>query len=210
MRKNAICIKICDNCGANVEIYHKERLDRENIFCSKKCEGEYRIKHKGYNTECAVCGKPMYIKPSRLLKSKTGKLCCSKECSNKLKKEIYLGENNPNYGNTGDNNPLYIGKLERISTHGYKLIRLSEEENHPFSIDGNWIREHRYVAEKHIMVDQQSIEIDGNKYLNPELHVHHIDNDKLNNDPNNLIILSPSEHMKVHKGFKVMATYAKK
>ena len=127
-----------------------------------------------------------------------------------MREVIYLGENNPNYGNTGSNNPLYIGKPERINTHGYKLIRLPEGETHPFAIDKEWIREHRYIAEKELMVDQQSIEIDGNKYLNPDLHVHHKDLDKLNNEPSNLLILSPTEHMKVHKGFKVMVAYVKK
>lgn len=210
MRKNPICIKSCDNCGIDVEIYHKERLDREHIFCSKKCDSEFRRNQSEPNVNCAACGKPMHVNPYRLLKSKTGNICCSRECLGKLRSEIYLGENNPNYGNTGSNNPLYLGKSERINAHGYKLIRLPEGESHPFSIDGNWIREHRYIAEKYIMVDEQSVEIDGNKYLNPNLHVHHADYDKLNNKPDNLQILSPTEHMKIHNGFKVMVTYVKK
>ena len=75
MRKNPICVKICDNCGKDVEIYHKERLDRDHVFCSKECEGEFKRNQTEPNAICEVCGKPMHVKPSYLLKSKTGKLC---------------------------------------------------------------------------------------------------------------------------------------
>lgn len=33
-----ICIKKCSNCEKDVEIRHKERLNRINVFCSKECE----------------------------------------------------------------------------------------------------------------------------------------------------------------------------
>ncbi|MCX8649972.1 HNH endonuclease [Gilliamella sp. B2776] len=40
---------------------------------------------------------------------------------------------------------------------------------------------------------------DNRKLIKGE-HVHHIDGNKLNNNPNNLIILSASEHAKIHTG----------
>lgn len=40
--------------------------------------------------------------------------------------------------------------------------------------------------------------IDGMKFLTRNQHVHHIDGNKLNNDINNLIIVSNSEHRKLH------------
>lgn len=39
-----ICIKQCSNCGKDVEIRHKERVNRKNIFCCKQCEIEFNKK----------------------------------------------------------------------------------------------------------------------------------------------------------------------
>lgn len=72
------------------------------------------------------------------------------------------------------------------------------QEEHPFAIDGFWIREHRYIAEKYLMTDEQSVTIDGKKYLNPIYDVHHKDGDKTNNNLSNLQILTRSEHQKLH------------
>lgn len=189
-------IRKCDNCGQDVEIYHKERLDRKNIFCSKKCESEYK-RSENINYTCVVCGKLIHKKPSQITKSKTGQLCCSTKCMGELRKTMYLGEDNPNYGNRGELNPNYLGREERINVQGYRLIRL--HEYHPFAIDDDWIREHRYIAEKYLMTDEQSVEIDGKRYLSPEFDVHHIDFDKLNNKPENLQIMTRSDHMKYHQ-----------
>lgn len=191
-------IRKCNNCGQDVEIYHKERLNRKNIFCSKKCESEYK-RSENINYTCVVCGKSIHKKPSQIAKSKTGQLCCSRECVGKLRSTVYLGDSNPNYGNRGELNPMYLGKEEKINTQGYRLIRL--HEYHPFAIDDEWIREHRYIAEKYLMTDEQSVEIDGKRYLSPEFDVHHKDGNKLNNDPENLEIITRSDHGKYHCNF---------
>ena len=122
-------------------------------------------------------------------------LCCSLKCMGELRKIIYDSENNPNYGNRGINSPLHKNN-RRINSHGYILIALDYE--HPFAIDGFWIREHRYLAEKYLMTDEQSITIDGKKYLNPIYDVHHKDFDRTNNDLSNLEILTRAEHKKLH------------
>lgn len=46
--------------------------------------------------------------------------------------------------------------------------------------------------------EDNSVEINGKFYLKPELEVHHIDENKLNNQPENLLILTKSEHIKLH------------
>jgi hypothetical protein len=51
--------------------------------------------------------------------------------------------------------------------------------------------EHRVIAEQ----------MSGRKLLRNE-HVHHIDGDKHNNDPSNLMILSASDHAKLHAAEK--------
>ena len=194
-KNKLICIKQCDYCGKDVEIRHKERLNHKNIFCCKKCEGEFKKLNNPNYIRCANCGKLIYKKPSEQKSSKTNMLCCSIECSKEIKKIIFQGENNPNYGNRGLSSPLHKNN-EKITTHGYRLIALEEE--HPFAIDGFWIREHRYIAEKFLMTLEQSVLINGKIYLNPIYDVHHKDRNKLNNDPSNLQILTRSEHKKLH------------
>lgn len=55
------------------------------------------------------------------------------------------------------------------------------------SVEGRDIKYHRYVMQKHL----------GRKLLSSEL-VHHKDHNKLNNNLENLEIMSSSEHMKHH------------
>lgn len=45
------------------------------------------------------------------------------------------------------------------------------------------------VAEKYLLTEENSIEINGQKYLSPDYDVHHIDFNRLNNDKNNLYVL---------------------
>jgi len=60
---------------------------------------------------------------------------------------------------------------------GYRLVR----------IDGKRIRENRYIMEQHL----------GRKLTRKE-HVHHINGDKLDNKVENLMVMSNSEHQKLH------------
>lgn len=54
--------------------------------------------------------------------------------------------------------------------------------------NGNSIKEHIYIMEQHI----------GRKLLPNEV-VHHIDKDKTNNNISNLLLLTQSEHSKLHR-----------
>ena len=94
-------------------------------------------------TLCSYCGKEFNAKPSYLAKTKNA--CCSMECSNKLRKEIYKGENNPNFKNRGRNSKFFKG--DRIIQNGYYMLYIPE---HPYSNKNGRIREHRYLAEKYL------------------------------------------------------------
>lgn len=70
--------------------------------------------------------------------------------------------------------------------------------DHPFRNSSDFVFERRLVAEQYLLTDETSIEINGKRYLKPEPEVHHIDQNKLNNDPSNLLILTKSEHIALH------------
>lgn len=185
-------IKICSNCGNEVKIYHNSRLNHKDIFCSKKCEGEYRSKNVALNCKCDFCGKLFHKKPSHIPLSKTH-FCCQK-CFAEYKKINFCGENNHQYGLKGNKNSSFKSD-ERITTQGYKRIRVLD---HPFRNKADFVFEHRLIAEKYLLNEENSVEINGKKYLKPNYEVHHIDRNRLNNDVSNLQVLTKSEHMKLH------------
>ena len=185
-------IKRCDNCGIEFEVKHKDRLvNRTHLFCSKKCEGEFRRKEtfKKNSVVCPICGNRFYIKPYMLRKAKH-EPCCSYECLAQYRKQVYLGSNNPNFGNKGSKNPIWKSD-KKISSYGYVLIRI---ENHPFRNSDGFVFEHRLIAEQYLLTDENSIEINGKRYLSPDFVVHHKDGNRQNNDINNPNIMALIEY----------------
>lgn len=196
-----LSIRQCNNCGREVEIRHKARMFHKNIFCCKQCESEYKISHNPNYINCPICGTRFYVKPSKRKNSEIN--FCSLECMGEYRKNAYLGENNPNYGNIGSKNPLWQSD-EKISPYGYRLIRVLD---HPFKNCDGFIFEHRLIAEKYLLNDYNSIEINGVRYLSPEFHVHHLDFNRLNNDVDNLCVIHKTMHAKFHSQVRLPNKY---
>ncbi len=134
-----------------------------------------------YFKECCVCGFYFQTKKSHLVRRKT----CSTACSGHRKKEVYLGERNPNFGNRGSNNSLFKGG---VYTHlGYRLILKREYTN---SDESGYVLEHRYLMEQHL----------GRPLRDDEI-VHHKDHNKLNNDISNLEIMDLATHSRYHANY---------
>lgn len=196
MAQQPIAIKQCDNCGIDVKIFHKDRLFRKNLFCSKKCEGEFRKKQTPKESECPVCHKKFHIKPYQRKNALHN--YCSRECFNIAKSEYMKNEGNHQYGLKGELNSSWKGG-KRKSVYGYYLIYFPE---HPFANGDGMVFEHRLVAEQFLLTETNSVEINGKRYLSPDFVVHHKDGDKTNNDVSNLEIMTLSEHTKYHMSLK--------
>lgn len=85
--------------------------------------------------------------------------------------------------NSGKNNPNWNGG-KRSHSEGYIQIL---KKGHPQADGCGYVYEHRLVMEKHL-----------GRYLHSEEHIHHINGIKTDNRLENLMVLSPSEHMKLH------------
>lgn len=108
------------------------------------------------------------------------------------------GDQNHQFGLKGSLNATWKSD-ERISYYGYRLIR---KLDHPFKNSDDMVFEHRLVAEQYLLNESNSVDIDGKSYLSPEYDVHHIDFDRLHNTPDNLLVLTKSEHMKWHSDMR--------
>lgn len=87
-----------------------------------------------------------------------------------------------------ETNKIQLKKSEKIGSkvakHGYKEVYVGPDYPHRKS---NWIREHIFVMEKHL-----------GKRIPQGMVVHHIDGNKQNNELDNLLLCSVSEHNNCH------------
>lgn len=191
----------CDYCGKEL-ILTKKQFDRNrHHFCSNECSINYR-KRNQIKCVCPVCGNDFTRKKSQINKLKDPEhATCSKECCYELRKILYKGEGNHQYGLTGMKNNSWKSNERYKDQNGkYTLIRV---EDHPFRDKANFVPEHRLIAEKYLLTNENSIEIDGKKYLKPECVVHHIDFNKKNNAVENLYIFeNEGMHTLFHNLFK--------
>ncbi len=188
----------CKVCG-------KEEMvppSRAKIYtsCSRACNSS--TKKAKPNISCVVCGKPEHMKPYRLNRVKHG-WTCSKECYATRQQTSMIGANNHQHGLVGDENASFSGEI--IVRKGYVY---EYTPDHPGATRNGRVRQHRLTAERnHIppksgeLMDAYFIE-GGRLYLKPEYIVHHIDEDRLNNHPDNLDVCTKSEHTSGHNTHK--------
>lgn len=83
----------CKYCKKQEEV-HSSRA-KTYITCSINCLS--KLKKAAPNCKCYSCKKEFHIKESRLKKLvNISHICCSRNCSKKLKSDLYTGRNNPN------------------------------------------------------------------------------------------------------------------
>ena len=92
------------------------------------------------------------------------------------------------------------GGGEFVGANGYRHIL---HPDHPFAVCG-YVLEHRLVVEEWLRENKPEslhlMDIDGVSYLNPGTVIHHIDENKLNNSEDNLMIFNnQAEHVFWHQ-----------
>lgn len=185
----------CEWCGKEFNI-HPSRLKAKHIRCSKQCQSELRKSLTKPNYVCPTCNKNFHANPRDIKNYKH--VFCSKECYLKYLSKRMKGEGNHQYGLKGKLNPTWKTD-EKITHYGYRKIRVLD---HPFRDCDNFVFEHRLVAEKYLLTEENSVEINMALYLKKEYDVHHIDENRLNNDLSNLLVLLKSDHIRLHNAKK--------
>jgi hypothetical protein len=137
--------RVCAFCGKEFITYPWRGVGK---YCSHKCATDATKVEHIPNVKCCICNKPIYIKPSRLKRSKTKMFTCSKECMGKMRSRVFVGELNPNYNNTKDrvlytNNEKTIirdvnGKIKTVVFKQGELLEThNDNDNQQPSISSN-------------------------------------------------------------------------
>lgn len=130
---------------------------------------QYEGKRKHVKIKCKFCENECESTPSGT------KEFCNKTCFNAYRSKTYRGER------------AFHWKGGRIDNDGYIAVIVKD---HPYGLkktNTQYILEHRLVVEKHL-----------GRYLLPTEHVHHVNGNKKDNRIENLILLTNSDHLKLH------------
>jgi hypothetical protein len=133
--------------------------------------------------KCTICGEPFNVKPSRHESAKT--------CGNACKAIRMKGNGNHQHGLRGSLNASFRGG-KRVDSKGYVRVLMPD---HPNADAQGYVKEH-------ILVMSQIL----GRPLNTDVEmVHHKDENKINNDPSNLELMTKSRHTSLHNSQRVMA-----
>lgn len=184
----------CKNCGKSFMDYESNH----RLYCSKKCaikkNWKKRERAKKVKLICWYCKKEFElnacetrVKENRVHycstkcrdeARKTGKIIKCKNCGNEFyttRNEFCSSKCTYEYKSKTYNHKLYM-------ENGY-LIKFKKGYNKK----GN-VKLHRLIMEEHLGRNLTSDEI-----------VHHIDENKLNNDISNLQVMTRGEHSRLHR-----------
>jgi hypothetical protein len=179
MRKGKIIQ--CDNCGKDkFKTLFKLKRDK-NHFCSSACYSEYKSKTQTSIVSCSACGKPLKRPLSRIKNNPHFAFCDTKCRSIGL-----IGVNLSGFFKKGNKKEKCINYKDGTQIiNGYISVTIPE---HPHADKKGRVYQHRLVMEEKI-----------GRYLLPEEVVHHIDEDKQNNHPDNLMLFdNDAEHHRHH------------
>lgn len=167
-------------------------------YCSVSCQR--KSLHGSPNTICTNCGKLFHMKPYRKKRvSRNMGYFCSKKCMNEYKKTWFAGPNNHQYGLRGNKNASFKGneiikknnhlrEVEVFAPYRKDANRCGRVTLHRLLVEENWEKFRKDAFE----------EIDGQHVLKKGFHVHHIDGNHNNNSIDNLMVVTLSEHQKIH------------
>ncbi len=142
-------------------------------YCSRVCAD--KAPREKNHVNCAECGKSFPLKKSQAERSKYWGNFCSKPCSSSFQSRMRSGENNPNFKN------------RNYCNDGYRLYTPQAS----LKLGFGKVKLHHAIT--FITLGINSIP--------SGYHVHHKDCDIMNNNEDNLQLISTSDHKWIHKEF---------
>lgn len=217
----------CDNCSKKISVILFWSTHKKNHFCSEKCRKKFFTKKYYKIINCAFCEKKFKRNNSRILEN--GHNFCSRLCYGKWSSIHRKGKNSYSYlKNRKGKNLLCTNCKKKIYVSPRRLIHFKNfycnnvcklkyqvGKNHPEYLPN---RQTLYPIEFDDKLREFIRKRDGFYCQNSEcgipqlecsnkLSVHHIDYNKNNNDPINLIALCQKCHHKSCYNRKYWQTY---
>lgn len=171
-------IKICLICKSEFSVPKSRELSAK--YCSRACSDRKATKKN--MVQCAECGCKFHLKKSAELRNKYWGSFCSTKCSSSFKSRMYSGDGNPN------------SRGRNYDSDGYRLYTPQAS----LKLGFGKIKLHHAIT----------FQVLGISKIPDGYHVHHKDCDVMNNNPENLQLISNSNHKWIHKEFGSATLYA--
>lgn len=217
-------LKKCEICNSIFKTYNSRIKAGYGRFCSAACQSKWHsretlgTKHPQYNSviqECVICGKKVKRRPSEIKNNR--KKCCSLKCMGKFR-SLYLSKEKHSFWKGYSKVCQVCGKTFHLKpSEGIKRITCSREcmtklymEKLKGIANPNWkggLSFEPYPLGWNKTFKEQIRQRDGRKCkicgipeieCKRKLNVHHIDYNKNNLSPDNLISLCGSCHTKTN------------
>jgi len=204
--------KECLSCGATFTIKPSKATTKRGKYCSRDCYNTWRTAHtKRILQICEVCGSEFQVFPTKVGRARF----CSRSCAAVANSILMSGPDSPLATERITLSCEYCGKEFEVTQSKARLQSTrfcskdcysqwqSENwngENHPSSWKGGISFEPYGVEFNDSLKQEVKIRDDYTCQLcwqveaEVTFHIHHIDYDKTNNAPDNLITLCPSCH----------------
>lgn len=182
--------KKCVICEVEFTVPHWREATAQT--CSRACRGRLvanRYEEARAKMLCKACGKEYSVPQSH----KHRRIYCSRACAARHTSNLQTGVK-------GTASRAWKGGRTQHSG-GYLYVRIAE---HPFAGKHGYVFQHRVVMEEwmtQVAPDHPFLtEIDGRKYLRPEIEVHHINEVKSDFRRSNLLACTSGAHRAIHDG----------